>query len=86
MDAAEAAPEAASVTQPKEALPAVNVTVPVGAAVPLAGFTATVNTVEAVCAMLAGPAEVETEVEISGALTVTAIGVDTDAMKLPAPA
>jgi hypothetical protein len=48
IDADAAGPRDASVTHPNETFPAVNVNVPVGATIPLDGFTVTINTVEAV--------------------------------------
>jgi hypothetical protein len=46
-DAVAFIPEAASVTVPRDVFPAAKITLPVGAALPLAGFTLTVNTIEA---------------------------------------
>jgi hypothetical protein len=84
-DAVAADPEAASVAEPKGTFPAAKSTLPVGAAAPLAGFTVTLNTVEALCAMPAGLAVTETVVLTSGAVRVTVIDVDADAVKFPAP-
>jgi hypothetical protein len=85
IDAAAVVPAGARVTQPNEIFPAANVTVPVGAVVPLAGATVTLNTVEAFWTMLAGLAVAEAVLAISGADIVTAIDVETDAVKLPLP-
>jgi len=64
----------------------VNVTVPVGAADPLTGFTVAVNTVAALWAMLAGRAASAAVVAVAGAVTVSVIAADADAVKLPPPA
>jgi hypothetical protein len=85
-DAVAFAPDAASASVPKETFPSVNVTVPVGAAVPLAGFTVTVNTVETLWAMLPRLAATVAVVAICEAPTVTVTDVEADAVKLPAPA
>jgi hypothetical protein len=85
-DAAAVAPEATSVAEPRETFPAMNIIVPVGAALPLAGVTVAVNTVEALWEMLAGLAATVAVVAVRGAVTNTVIEVDAEAVKLPAPA
>jgi hypothetical protein len=66
-------PDAASVAVPREAVPAVNVTLPVGAVLPLAGFTVAVNCVVAVDAMVRGLAASVVAVATAGAVTVTVV-------------
>jgi hypothetical protein len=85
-DAVAVAPEATSVADPREKFPAANITVPLGAAVPLAGLTVALNTADAVWAMPAGLAATVNVVATGGAATVTVIAVDAEAVKLAAPA
>ncbi|HUD98246.1 MAG TPA: hypothetical protein VMR62_01640 [Bryobacteraceae bacterium] len=77
------APEADSVAVPSVELPAENVTLPVGTALPLAGFTVTDSWVDAVDAMFAGLAVTDVVVLTADAVTVTAIDAE-EAAKLPA--
>jgi hypothetical protein len=66
-------PEAVSVAVPNEGVPAVKVTVPVGAVLPLAGFTVAVNCVVAVDAMVRGLAARVVVVATAGAVTVAVV-------------
>jgi len=66
-------PDAVNVPVPSDLVPKVKVTVPVGAVVPLAGFTVAVITVLAVEAMPAGLAEAVVVVATAGTVTVTAV-------------
>jgi hypothetical protein len=83
----ELAPEGASVAVPKAVLPCANITLPVGGAVPLAGFTVTVSTVDALWERVGALAVIAAVVDITGAMTVTVtvIEVDCEAVKLPPP-
>lgn len=78
-------PEAVSIPDPRETFPAVKVTLPVGAVVPLAGFTVAVNCVVAVWAMLAGLAASVVVVAICGEVATTTTVPD-DAANPVAPA
>jgi len=82
-DAVAFAPKAASVADPSDTFPAVKITVPVGAVVPLAALTVTLSVVEAFALMPAGLATSDTVLAISGAATVTTIPVDAEAVKFP---
>lgn len=73
-------PDAVNVPVPNVTVPRVKVTVPVGAVIPLAGFTVAVRTVLAVGAMLVGLADKAVVVDTGGAVTVTAV-VPLDALK-----
>lgn len=84
-DAVALAPEVVRVAVPREALPAVNVTVPDGTLLPEAAFTVTVRTVVALCAMLAGFAVTVIVVAV-GTVTLTATGAEADELKPVAPA
>lgn len=66
-------PDVVSVAVPNDAVPAVKVTVPLGAVVPLAGFTVAVICVEAVDAMLTGLAARVVVVATAGVVTVTVV-------------
>jgi hypothetical protein len=78
-------PDAASVPVPRIFVPRLKVTLPVGAVVPLAGFTIAVSVVLAVLAILAGLAETVVAVATGGIVTVT-VAVPLDAVNaLPAP-
>ena len=78
-------PEAARVPAPSVLFPRVKVTVPLGAVVPLDGFTVAVSVVLAVLAILVGLAETVVVVATAGTVTVT-VAVPLDAVKeLPAP-
>jgi hypothetical protein len=59
---------------------------PVGAVLPLAAFTVTVKTVDALWAILAGLAANEAAVAVRGAATVSVIAEETELVKPPAPA
>jgi len=76
------APEAVSGDVPSTVVPAANVTLPVGAAVPLAGLTVAVNCVVAVDEMLAGFANTAVVVATGGGVTVT-LTVAVEPVKLP---
>jgi len=78
-------PEPASAAVPRERPPAEKVALPVGAVLPLAAFTVTVKTVDALWAILAGLAANEAVVAVRGAATVTVIAVETELVKPPAP-
>lgn len=73
---------AVRVPVPSETLPAANVIAPPGAVAPDAAFTVAVNTVDALCAMLAGLAATTVLVETTGAVAVTDV-VPVDPAKLP---
>lgn len=78
-------PETARVPLPSSLFPTVKVTVPLGAAVPLAGFTVAVTVVRALLAILAGLAETVVVVAMAGTVTVT-VTVPPEAVKaVPAP-
>ena len=78
-----AAPDAAaSVAVPSEVLPFENVTVPDGAALPLAAVTVAVNCVLPAAKMLAGLATMVVVVAIGALVTVTAAEA-VEAEKLP---
>jgi hypothetical protein len=78
--------EAVRTTVPSDVLPAVKTMLPVGAILPDAGFTVTVNCVVPAAAMLAGFTETVVVVAIGGAVTVTVRGAAAEAEKPPAPA
>jgi hypothetical protein len=78
-------PEAIRAAAPRDTLPVVNITVPVGGVVPVAGFTVAINTVEELCAKLAGFAATDAVVEISGAAKVRVIAADVEAVKPALP-
>lgn len=63
-------PDATSVAVPNEAVPAVNVTLPVGAVFPLTGFTVAVNCVVPVVAILTGLAAAVVVVATAGPTSV----------------
>jgi hypothetical protein len=75
---ARVAPDAVNGKVPSVVFPSANVTLSVGTAVPLAGFTVAVSCVVAVDAMLAGFAVTDVVVETAGVVTVT----DTVALEL----
>jgi hypothetical protein len=79
-------PEPARLAVPRVTVPAVKVTVPVGDVVPLAAFTVTVTTVEALWAMLVGFAASEAVVVTSGAVTLTGRTAETEPVKFVVPA
>jgi hypothetical protein len=78
--------EPASGAVPRAVFPAEKVTLPVGAVVPLAAFTVTVKTVDALCTILTGSPAREAVVAIRGADRVTVIAVETELVKPPLPA
>lgn len=63
----------ASVPVPSVVVPSEKVMVPVGRVDPEAAFTVAVRTVEAVCANVAGFAEITVVVAIAGIVTVTIV-------------
>jgi hypothetical protein len=65
------APEIVMVADPSVVLPLVKVTIPDGAAVPVAAFTDAVTTVAPLCAIAAGLAVTDVAVFTGGAVTVT---------------
>lgn len=81
-----ATPCADNVEDPSDVAPSRNITVPVGAALPVAAFTVAVSVVEALCARLAGLAVSVVVVAVSGAVTVTVTAAETDAAKFMMPA
>jgi hypothetical protein len=80
----DAADDAASVAVPSEVVPARNVTVPVGAALPLAGVTVAVNWSVAVDGRLAGVA-VTTVLVATGAPVTVTVAVPVELLNVPAP-
>jgi hypothetical protein len=74
---------ATSVAVPNETVPAMNVTVPAGAAFPLAGVTIAVNCSVPVDATLAATAVTTVLVATTGADTVTTV-MAVELLKLPA--
>ena len=78
----EVAPDAVSGSVPKGINPSENVTFPVGAVVPLAGFTVAVTLVEPPDATVDGLAEAEVVVATGAAVTVTDT-VPLEFVKLP---
>ena len=74
--ATEEAPDGDSVAEPSVVLLVEKITLPVGAAVPLAGFTVTDNWVVAVVAMLTGFAVTDVVVPTADPVTVTAVDAD----------
>jgi hypothetical protein len=74
--AVEVAPDAVSDAVPRMVFPTANVMFPVGAALPLAGFTVATSWVVAVEAILAGVAVTDVVVLTTGAVTVTATDAD----------
>lgn len=78
-------PETVSVAVPRDAPPAVNETVPDGAAVPLAAFTLAVRTIEALWAMLAGLAATVSVVDTAAAVTITVMAEEVEAVRLALP-
>src|ERR1035441_15170 len=77
------APKGDSVADPSEVLPAEKVTLPVGAVLPLKGFTVTARWGVAVDAILAGFAVTDVVVPTAEPVTVTAVDAD-EAAKFPA--
>src|ERR1700679_530969 len=77
--------DAVRVAVPSRVLPNANATLPEGALLPLACFTAAVNTVDPLCAIAAGFAVTVIEVPISSAATVT-VAVAVELLKLPVAA
>jgi hypothetical protein len=65
--------------------PSTKLTVPVGAAVPEAGFTVAVITVDAVCGIVEGAAAAVVVVETSAVVVVTVTAFDVDPVKMDAP-
>lgn len=72
--------------EPSEVVPFVKAMLPVGAVLPVAGFTVTVNSVDAAAAMAAGVAVTVVVVAGKGAVTVSVIGDAAEAEKPVAPA
>lgn len=85
LTASAAAPVPESVAVPKVTVPAVNVTDPVGTAVPEAGFTVAVTCVLALDAMLVGLAATVVVVATGVPVTTSVIDVD-EAAKPDTPA
>jgi hypothetical protein len=78
-------PESVSGADPSEVVPAINATFPVGATLPVTGFTVTVNCVVPVGAMLAELAATTVIVAAGGTVTVTvALPVEAPKPALPA--
>jgi hypothetical protein len=77
-------PEGARVADPMDAVPNSNVTLPEGAALPVAGLTVTVNCVLPVGAMLAELAATAVVVAAGGTVTVT-VTVPAEVPKLLLP-
>jgi hypothetical protein len=78
-------PDEVSGADPSETFPAMKVTLPVAAVLPVAGFTVAVNCVVAVWAMLAGLAAIVMVVAIFGEVAAITTVPD-DAAKPVAPA
>ena len=76
----------ARTADPSDVVPVVKAMLPVGAVLPVAGFTVTVNSVDAVAAMVAGLAVTVVVVGGSGAVTVSVIGDAVEEAKPVAPA
>jgi hypothetical protein len=76
----------ARTAEPSEVVPFVKAMLPVGAVLPVAGFTVTVNSVDAAAAMAAGVAVTVVVVAGKGAVTVSVIGDAAEAEKPVAPA
>jgi hypothetical protein len=75
----------ARTADPSDVVPVVKAMLPVGAVLPVAGFTVTVKSVDAAAAMVAGFAVTAVVVAGSGAVTVSVIGDAAEAEKPVAP-
>lgn len=78
-------PDPASVAVPSAVGPTVNVTLPVGAVLPVPAFTDTVRTLLALCAIVVGAAAKVVVVAVGGGVTVTLVAVDADPVKPDTP-